>query len=47
MVTSPFSFVASSNAILYERAKPVFVDVDPDTCCITADAVAAAVRARL
>ena len=30
-VTSPFSFVASSNVLLYERAVPIFVDVDPTT----------------
>lgn len=29
VVTSPFSFVASANVLLYERATPVFVDVDP------------------
>jgi len=29
VITSPFSFVASSNCILYVGAKPVFVDVDP------------------
>lgn len=31
VITSPFSFVASANCILYERAVPVFVDVDPLT----------------
>jgi perosamine synthetase len=31
VITSPFSFVASANVILYERAVPIFVDVDPDT----------------
>jgi dTDP-4-amino-4,6-dideoxygalactose transaminase len=31
VITTPFSFVASANAILYERALPVFVDVDPVT----------------
>jgi perosamine synthetase len=46
VITSPFSFIASSNVVLYERARPVFVDVDPDTCCIGADAVAAAVTER-
>ena len=29
VVTSPFSFVASANAALYERARPVFADIDP------------------
>ena len=46
VITSPFSFVASANVILYERARPVFVDVDPETLCIPADAVAAAVTDR-
>lgn len=31
VITSPFSFVASANAILYEGGTPVFVDVDPHT----------------
>jgi len=31
VITTPFSFVASANVILYERAIPVFVDVDPRT----------------
>jgi perosamine synthetase len=31
VITSPFSFVASANCILYERATPVFVDIDPET----------------
>jgi len=31
VITTPFSFVASSNTILYVGAKPVFVDVDPLT----------------
>jgi perosamine synthetase len=28
VITTPFSFVASANCILYERATPVFVDID-------------------
>ena len=31
VVTSPFSFVASANCLLYEGATPVFCDVDPVT----------------
>lgn len=31
VITTPFSFVASANVILYERAVPVFVDVDQET----------------
>ena len=46
VVTSPLSFIASSNVILYERATPVFVDVDPDTLCVPAAAVEAAVTER-
>ena len=31
VITSPFSFVASANCLLYEGVKPVFCDVDPVT----------------
>jgi perosamine synthetase len=31
VLTSPFSFVASANCLLYEGARPVFCDVDPET----------------
>lgn len=31
VLTTPFSFVASTNVILFEKAIPVFVDVDPRT----------------
>ncbi len=31
VLTTPFSFVASSNVLLFENALPVFVDVDPKT----------------
>lgn len=31
VVTTPFSFVASSNCMLMEQARPVFVDIDPGT----------------
>lgn len=31
VITTPFSFIASSNCILFERATPMFVDIKPDT----------------
>lgn len=31
VITTPFSFVASTNCILFERAKPVFADINPET----------------
>ena len=31
VITTPFSFVASANVLLYEGAIPVFVDVHPET----------------
>jgi perosamine synthetase len=46
VITSPFSFVASANVALYERARPVFADIDPLTLNISPDAAAAAVTGR-
>jgi len=46
VVTSPFSFVASANCLLYEGARPVFADVDPITLNLDPDAAAAAVGER-
>ena len=46
VITSPFTFVASSNCLLYEGARPVFVDVDPVTLDLDPDAAAAAVTER-
>jgi perosamine synthetase len=42
VITTPFSFVASANCILYERAIPIFVDIDPQTLNIDSALVAAA-----
>jgi perosamine synthetase len=44
VITTPFSFVASSNCILYERAVPVFIDIDPQTLNIDPTLVAQAVE---
>ena len=46
VITSPLSFVASANAALYERARPVFADIDPVTLNLDPAAAAAAVSER-
>src|SRR5258706_3237041 len=43
IITTPFSFVASANCILYVDAKPVFVDIDPITLNLDLDKVNAAI----
>ncbi len=44
VITTPFSFVASANVLLFERAAPVFVDVDPQTGNIDPARIAAAAQ---
>lgn len=34
IVTTPFSFIASSSSIIWENCIPVFADIDPETFCI-------------
>ncbi len=46
VITTPFSFVASANSILYERATPVFCDIDERTLNLDPAAAAAAVTDR-
>jgi perosamine synthetase len=46
VITTPFSFVATANCILYERAKPVFVDIDATSLNIDPARVEQAVSAR-
>ena len=46
VLTSPFSFVASANCLLYEGARPVFCDVDPITLNLDPAAAAAAAGER-
>src|SRR5437763_13264394 len=46
VITTPFSFVASANCVLYVGAKPVFVDINPQTLNIDVEKVAAAITPR-
>ena len=46
VVTTPFSFVASANVAIFERARPMFADIDPATLNLDPGAAAAAVTDR-
>jgi perosamine synthetase len=39
VITTPFSFIASSNCILFERGRPLFLDIEEDTLNLDADKV--------
>jgi dTDP-4-amino-4,6-dideoxygalactose transaminase len=46
VITTPFSFVASANCLLYERAVPRFVDIEEDSLGIDPDLVETAASSR-
>ncbi len=46
VITTPFSFVASSNCLLYEGVRPTFVDVEPDTLNIDPTQISSATNER-
>jgi perosamine synthetase len=46
VITTPFSFVASANCLLYERAVPHFVDIEEDSLGLDPDLVEAAATSR-
>jgi dTDP-4-amino-4,6-dideoxygalactose transaminase len=43
VITSPFTFIASANSVIYTGARPVFVDIDPTTFNMNPDLVEAAI----
>ena len=43
VITTPFSYVATTSAILWEGCTPVFVDIDPKSCCIDPTLIEAAI----
>jgi perosamine synthetase len=46
VITTPFSFVASANCILFERARPLFVDIDRETLNIDVSRIPDAITSR-
>ena len=41
VITTPFTFIATANIIAWERCRPVFVDIDPDTWNINPEKIEA------
>jgi dTDP-4-amino-4,6-dideoxygalactose transaminase len=39
IITTPFSYVATSNAILWENCTPIYVDINKDDFCVNADLI--------
>ncbi len=46
VITTPFSFIASSNSLMFDGGKPVFVDIDSQTWNLDAACIAAAITPR-
>lgn len=46
VITTPYSFVATSHALLWNRLTPVFVDIDPVTCNLDPALIEAAITPR-
>lgn len=46
VITTPFSYVATTNSVLWEHCQPIFVDIDPRTFCIDPQKIEAAVTER-
>ena len=43
VITTPFSYVATTSTLIWEGLKPVFVDIDENTFCINADLIEKAI----
>ena len=46
VITSPFTFIASANSVLFTGARPVFVDIDPTTFNLDANQIEAKITQR-
>ena len=43
IITTPFSYVATTTSILWENCEPLFVDIDPGTCNLAPEKIEAAI----
>lgn len=43
IITTPFTYVATTSAILWEHCEPVYVDIDPRTLCLDPNQIEAAI----
>ncbi|MBR0237056.1 MAG: DegT/DnrJ/EryC1/StrS family aminotransferase [Thermoguttaceae bacterium] len=43
IITTPFSYVATTSAILWERCSPVYVDIEPNSFCINPELIESAI----
>jgi dTDP-4-amino-4,6-dideoxygalactose transaminase len=46
VITTPFTFVATTNSIIWEGLTPVFADIDPETFCLDPGSVAKKISRR-
>ena len=46
IITTPFSYVATTSSILWEQCTPVFVDINPNTLCIDPDKIESAITSK-
>ncbi|MBB4600702.1 dTDP-4-amino-4,6-dideoxygalactose transaminase [Hymenobacter luteus] len=43
VITTPFSYVATTSSLVWEHCQPVFVDIDPQTLCLNPALIEAAI----
>lgn len=46
VITTPFSYVATTSSMVWEGCEPIFVDIDPETLCINPDLIEEAITPR-
>lgn len=46
VITTPYSFVATAHSVIWNHLTPVFVDIEPDTCCMDPTKIEQAITSR-